>query len=367
MIRSILRSPCALRQGVRLYTSEVSGRPGIVPADVSEHDIEAMFDYSVKDRKLSDNWTDAMKVIRKAEEVFPIDKPSEEDLLQIRASRPTMTLASLVQESETLQRLVDFGVAIYHWDKRGKLPLAVKLDFERDVSPIIRLLTDVGVPVHCITDMLTHNPELLEEEIVDLQARLNYLASKNFTKNQIVSILSLSANWLRYPVKLIDARLGFFQKTFKLSGNEVRQLAVASPRLIAWRHTPNQVRLNVFSLHEEMGFSRDELKTMILACPDLLYVKEKYKVKMLKQFELLHNVIKYPHNTLALFPRSLTIDVDIVEPRHLFLESLGRAQYSPLLPNYVHPGMLTEGDDREFAEDIAKVHVELFNKFMKTL
>ena len=74
-----------------------------VKEEVSEKDIEKMFDYSVEKAIISDHWDDAMEVIRKSEDIFPLTKPSEDDLLKIRASRPTMTLASLVNESNTLQ------------------------------------------------------------------------------------------------------------------------------------------------------------------------------------------------------------------------------------------------------------------------
>jgi len=367
MFRNILkRSSFVSRHGLRTYSETVgSSVSKPVLSDVSEDDIEAMFAYSAKNSSISENWTDAMEVIKKSEEVFPLDKPTEDDLLKIRATRPTMTLTSLVHESRTLQNLVDLGVGLYEWDFRGKLPLAAKLDFHRDVAPLIRLLADVGVPPDGIAEILTHNPELIEEELVDIKTRLNYLASKNFTKKEIISIVTVANKWLNFPVKIIDARLGFFQKTFELTGNEVRKLTVSSPRLISWHKTPSQVRQNIFSLNEEMGFTRDELKQMVLECPFLLLkLREK---SMLQQFELLHNVIGYPHETLALFPSSLLCDFFVTQPRHLFLVSLGRDQYSPLLPNYVNPGMLTGGEDKEFAEDVAKVNVGLFNQFMKTL
>ena len=54
---------------------------------VSESDIEAMFEYSLeKVENLSDHWDEAMQIIRKSEEVFPLHKPTEEDLAKVRAS-----------------------------------------------------------------------------------------------------------------------------------------------------------------------------------------------------------------------------------------------------------------------------------------
>jgi len=43
----------------------------------------------------------------------------------------------------------------------------------------------------------------------------------------------------------IDRRLGHFQKTFKLTGNEVRNLAVKRPRLITYRMAHVQVLISL--------------------------------------------------------------------------------------------------------------------------
>ena len=56
-----------------------------------------------------------------------------------------------------------------------------------------------------------------------------------------------------------------------------------------------------------------------------------------------------------------------VAERHQFLTSLGRAQYDPGKPQYVSPAALTEGSDLEFAENVARSTIQLFNAFLKTL
>ena len=153
-------------------------------------------------------------------------RPSEEDLISVRAAQPTQTLAALVQESSTLKRLVDLGVPIHLWDTNNQLGLAVKLDFDRDIAPVVRFLADVGVDHDMIGDILGGNPGLMEEELEDLHTRVNYLTSKLFTRQEIALLICGSPKWLSFPVAIIDARLGFFQKTFGLEGQEVRDLAV---------------------------------------------------------------------------------------------------------------------------------------------
>ena len=108
-----------------------------VLGDLDEEDLEELFDDAAEGSALEDNWGEAMEVntvicllssstliqpthplfqiinlhpllpllqvIQASEALLPQERPSEDDLLQVRATRPTMTLASLVMESSTLQ------------------------------------------------------------------------------------------------------------------------------------------------------------------------------------------------------------------------------------------------------------------------
>ena len=85
---------------------------------------------------------------------------------------------------------------------------------------MIHFLTDIGVDISVIGKILTYNPLLLEERMEDLQARVAYLVSKNFTKRDIAWIVTKCPRWLSVSVRGIDARLGFFQKTFDFLGTE---------------------------------------------------------------------------------------------------------------------------------------------------
>ena len=153
--------------------------------------------------------------------------------------------------------------------------------------------------------VLTFAPELVEERPEDLRARVAYLASKNFSRDEISSIVTQAPRWLLFSVRGIDARLGFFQKTFGFLGPEVRQLACFKPNLIIWSGTPAKVKVNLFSYNEEMGFTPEELKAMVLKCPDILKPRPG-KENFLAQFELLHNEAKIPHELLAQFPSCFT-------------------------------------------------------------
>jgi len=314
--------------------------------------------------KSEGHWGHAMDKIIQEENELDEPRPSENDLASVRAAHPTQTLTALVQESSTLKRLVDLGVPLHLWDTNNQLGLAVKLDFDRDVAPIVRFLADVGIDPDDIGDVLGGNPGLFEEELEDLHTRVNYLTSKLFSRQQIVQLICGSPKWLSFPVALIDARLGFFQKTFGLIGQEVRDMAVGRPSLITWKGTPAKVKKHIFSLDEEMGFSREELKRMIVEHPTLLKRDDSL---VLKCFEVLHCEAGIPHHVLAHFPTALTGNPLEIAERHQFLKSLGRAQYDPGKPQYVSPAALTEGSDVEFAEKVARSNIQLYNAFLKTL
>lgn len=71
----------------------------------------------------------------------------------------------------------------------------------------------------------------------------------------------------------IDERLGFYQNTFDLSGDEVRLLAAKKPRLITYDQ--KHVKVNIFVVKEEMGFSSEQTKKILLNKPTI-FMKGKY-------------------------------------------------------------------------------------------
>jgi len=310
------------------------------------------------------DWNNSMHLIKRSEEVLPDKKPTPEELESIRATKPVASLASLVNESPTLQKLIDLGVGLWSWEKQGQLGLAVKLDFQEDVVPLIQFLSDLGVPSDHLGKTLTRCPALLEQSLQDLTARVSYLQSKKLTSEDILTIVGRMPKWLTFSVKGIDGRLGFLQKTFQLSGNEVRILAVDSPDLVLKRDLVEHVQTITFSLNEEMGFSADEIKCMLLTNARIFLVgREALNIT----FDVLHNEAGIPHELLSKFPEALSRNSFRIKHRHQFLLKLKRAQYDPALPNYVSPAMLAELTPAEFCQQVAQCDTELYFKFLRTL
>jgi mTERF domain-containing protein len=51
-----------------------------------------------------------------------------------------------------------------------------------------------------------------------VQVRINYLQSKKFSADQVARIVTKAPLTLLLPVTKIDAKLGFLQKSFHLTG-----------------------------------------------------------------------------------------------------------------------------------------------------
>nr|KAI8736845.1 transcription termination factor 3; mitochondrial-like [Biomphalaria glabrata] len=115
-----------------------------------------------------------------------------------------------------------------------------------------------------------------------------------------------------------------------------------------------------FHIKEFIGFSDSELKEIILKEPSL-YMNNKNA--MVKRFEYLHNTMLLDHHQVVQWPGVLSSRMFIIKTRHMFLLSLGRAQYDPCQENFVSLKALVTGTDQEFCHNVAKCDVNKFYDF----
>jgi mTERF len=191
--------------------------------------------------------------------------PSEDFLT---FTSPTFNFAAYIEKSETLRKFVELGVDLSKIEKKKGLPQYVlQLDFERDIKKHLFFLHDLGLPADAYGYFLTKNPLIFKESIDDLETRVYYLRSKKFTVANVQEIVAKNPYWLSFSTKRIDRRLGWFQKNFQLDGNEMRGLTVKQPKLITYNM--EHIREASFSVREQMGFEKDEMKSILLAKPNL--------------------------------------------------------------------------------------------------
>ena len=138
---------------------------------------------------------------------------------------PVHNLAALVDKSPTLTELVKLGVDFSELEKvDGAADLIAKLDFEKDIRPYLLFLSDVGLPEDTLGHYLSRNPLVLEKDLAELQTTIRYMESKRFDTDAIARIVSKCYVFLVLPLSLIDAKLGFLQRRFHLTGTFISSL-----------------------------------------------------------------------------------------------------------------------------------------------
>ncbi|XP_015601062.1 transcription termination factor 3, mitochondrial [Cephus cinctus] len=293
----------------------------------------------------------------------PLDECTEDVSHIAPYLAPTFNFAAYADKSTTLQELIKLGVDLHKLDDKPMVQrFLLRLDFEKDMKPYIQFLHDCGVSADTIGKFLTINPMIFKEDMDNLHTRIRYLRAHNFNLSNVQRIVSTNPFWLMFNTKRMDTRLAFFQTQFSLTGPEVRTLTVRAPKLITFNLS--NVKEAEFGIREEMGFNKDETKSIILMKPRLLMMSRERTVA---SFEYVHNVMGISHQILSQQPHILLCRKTRIEMRHKFLANLRRAQYDPEKPLYVSPKALVTGTDAEFCQDVAQVPVELFNTFQKTL
>jgi mTERF domain-containing protein len=277
--------------------------------------------------------------------------------------RPSFNFAAYVNKSNTLQKLVELGVELYKLEKNAEVPpYILQLDFDRDIKNHIMFLCELGLQTEDLGKLITKNPFIFKEDLDNLQVRINYLKFKKFNDEMILRIVQHNPMWLSFSTQDIDKKLGFFQKTFSLTGNEVRSLTVKRPRLITY--SIEHIKLNTFVIKEEMGFTPEETKEILLHTPKIFTQNQH---SLLKTFEYIHREMKIPLETIVKVPQILTCREFRIRQRHQFLEKLQKTQFDPKKPNYTSLISLVSGSDADFATEVAGSSIHAFNAFLKSM
>ncbi|KAL1123970.1 hypothetical protein AAG570_001740 [Ranatra chinensis] len=245
---------------------------------------------------------------------------------------------------------------------RGAAQVILRRDFERDMQNHIRFLNDCGVTGDSVGVYISKNPFIFTQDLDNLEVRINYLFSKQFTTDSISRILVKNPRWLMHSTEDIDRRLGYFQQNFLLKGDEVRFVATRQPKLITYNL--DHIRDTRFAVIEEMGFTVDESKQIILRKPKVYTLNRR---SLVERFDYIHNTMGIGHGLIIEQVGSLLSRLSRLKQRHQFLALLGRNIYDPAQPGYISLVDIVAGDDSCFCSRVAKTPTAIFNKFLKTL
>ncbi|UYV65954.1 MTERFD1 [Cordylochernes scorpioides] len=288
------------------------------------------------------------------------------DYLNTLCPQPSVSfnLASFINRSATLKRMVDLGIDLSFAEfKYPQLKYhLLRLNFEKDVVPLLKFFHGLQLDRSQIVSLLSRNPFLLVESVSNLETRVNYLRSKNFTKEDINRIITLAKNFLSFQTKDIDSRLGFLQNTFALTGNEVRKSTVMCPRVPL--SDQRLINTNIHLMEDEFTLNFYQRKQLYLGMPKLYTLS---KSNLLNRFELFTRDLKVPADLVVRQADVLLWRQRRISQRHQYLTQLGRAQYDPNEPCYVSLRALVTWRDPEFCQQVAKTSEEEFHKFLKTL
>lgn len=288
-------------------------------------------------------------------------KESHDDVPSILG--PSFNLASYDSRTQTLQELLKIGVELHVWERKPELAEAILLlDFERDIKPYIEFLTGKKVSPKALRYILTKNPMLFQQELENLEIRLKYLESKKFTSSMIVQIMTLFPSFLSLTTADVDKMLGMYQKTFGLTGDEIRHVITSTPKLLMLEK--QKFDQNQSLLKNSFGFNVDELKHVFLTCPKIWFIAEK---TLESRFRVVHNLLRLGHDTILKYPWCLLCEDLKMKKRHLFLLNIGKAQYDPNKEPHVSIDDFVLATDSEFCEKVANTSVEKFNQFLTTL
>ena len=134
------------------------------------------------------------------------------DIKNLRPSfRPVVyNLAYFVNRNEVLQNFVKMGVEVRKWDKNKKIAeTMMRLDAEKHVKPVLIFLHDLGLEQREQAFVIEKNPMIFTQEMKNLNARIDYLRSKKFSSESIVSMVTKAPLILNLSVTDIDTKLGW--------------------------------------------------------------------------------------------------------------------------------------------------------------
>ncbi|KAG7253724.1 hypothetical protein CRUP_022662, partial [Coryphaenoides rupestris] len=216
-----------------------------------------------------------------------------------RSRRNSFSLRDYVDESETLNKLVQLGVALWKLEQRPNVgTMLLKLDFETDVVPRLVFLKRIGVENSGLAYILSRNPFILKEDVDHLQSRVNYLVSKKFSPETVASMVTRAPYLLNFSVKRIDNRLAFYQSQLRLNPSTTRDIVARLPRLLCGSLEPVKENLKVCQI--ELGFKENEIQHIVTRVPNVLSMN---KQKLTQTFHYIHNTMKVPHHLIVKFPQ----------------------------------------------------------------
>ncbi|XP_033727363.1 transcription termination factor 3, mitochondrial-like [Pecten maximus] len=270
-------------------------------------------------------------------------------------------LAPFIAKSDVLKYLLHLNVNLAKVEaKRNAASSLVKLDLKQDVMPVMFFLKEAEIPDDKLGKVIGLYPFIFEK-FDEAKLMMEYFKLKKFKKESIAHIIVGAPTVLGLQVVTTDTRIGAYQKFFNLTGDQTRQVMTRVPRILL--NHPDVLKETI-EMFRAYGFSKDQLKNILLQCPSVFKRPEEDNLKHRLQYLLMN--IPMDHNTITKFSYVLRYPTNPIKERHLFLLELGRAQYDPTKENYISPTDLVCSPESKFCQ-LARTTPALFREFKTTL
>ena len=218
--------------------------------------------------------------------------------------QPSFTFAAYVNESPILKELIHLGVDLTKWEK-GRIPdEIVAMEPDLHLKPIVRHLRRLGVrDDRDVGKILVQNPFILINGLSTFKEKTDYFARKKFTEDQLVNIMKKAPQLFSRTVESIDARLGFFQTSYSLTGDQIRETVASHPELFQMKLSG--VKKVNFHMNKFLGFKPNEIRELFVTVPSIFTMNPQ---NLQRRFDQLHTGMMIPHQSLVKFPYLLKVN-----------------------------------------------------------
>jgi len=294
--------------------------------------------------------------------------------------KASFTFAAYANDSPLLAELIRLGVDLTKWEK-GNIPDEVMLLNLENVDLIVRHIRQLGIgggvdqsersirqlgigndDDSIFGQIFTQNPHILINGLAEFKEKTDYFLRKKFSPDQLAAIMTKAPYLFGRSVESIDARLGFFQRSFAITGDQIRDVMVRNPKL--FRISLGNVKKVNFHMNKFLGFRENQIRELFVTVPSIFTIQSE---TLQKRVEQLHDVMMIPRGDLIKYPYLLEVPLVVCIHRHKFLSTLGKAVYDPADEGFTSLSAFTVYEDERFAEEFAGVEFQTYKNFMKTL
>ena len=136
-----------------------------------------------------------------------------------------------------------------------------------------------------------------------IKENLKYFENINYSKSEIVQMLTKYYNIINYDTTFIEEKINYF-KSLKLKNEEIKKIIISKPTILAYDLSTLKSKIEIF---QKYCFKEDEINQIIIKMPSILsfsYENLNKKLKILNSLNIKDIIL---HNPKLVFIQSETL------------------------------------------------------------